>query len=71
MVKVSDKVRRINNLVAWEDAPEHLRYDASRVYCEGEPVKWIAEPQFSIFDVIATVCDGSLEFSGKHLTVKL
>ena len=26
--------------VAWSEAPEHLRYDASRVYYDGEPVKW-------------------------------
>lgn len=57
--------------VAWKDAPEHLRYDASRVYFDGKPVKWIAKPEGSVFDVVVTVCDGSLEFSGKHLTVKL
>lgn len=57
--------------VAWSEAPEHLRYDASRVYCDGEPVKWIAKPEYSVFDVVATVCDGSMEFSGKHLMVKL
>lgn len=28
--------------VAWSEAPEHLRYDASRVYFDGKPVKWIA-----------------------------
>lgn len=57
--------------VAWSEAPEHLRYDASRIYYDGEPVKWVAKPEGSVFDVVATVCDGSLEFSGKNLTVKL
>lgn len=57
--------------VAWSEAPEHLRYDASRVYCDGKPVKWIAKPEGAVVDVAVVLEDGCMEFSTKHLTVKL
>ena len=57
--------------VAWSEAPEHLRYDASRVYCDGEPVKWIAKPEGAFVDVAVVLEDGNMEFSTHGLTVKL
>ena len=57
--------------VAWEEAPEHLKYDASRVYWKGEPVKWIAKPEGANVNVAFTRPDGQMEFTGYHLTVKL
>ena len=57
--------------VAWSEAPEHLRYDASRVYCDGNPVKWIAKPEGAFVDVAVVLEDGSMEFSDYGLTVKL
>ena len=57
--------------VAWSEAPENLRYDASRVYCGGKPVKWVAKPEGSFVKAVVVLENGSLEFSGKHLTVKL
>lgn len=57
--------------VAWSEAPEHLRYDASRVYCEGKPVKWIAKPEGSFVKVVVVLENGCMEFSPHKLTVKL
>lgn len=57
--------------VAWCDAPEELKYDASRVYYRGEPVKWIAKPEGANVNVAFIRPDGEMEFSGYHLTVKL
>ena len=57
--------------VAWSEAPEHLRYDASRVYCDGNPVKWIAKPEGAFVDVAVVLEDGCMEFSTNSLTVKL
>lgn len=57
--------------VAWSEAPEHLRYDAIRVYCEGRPVKWIAKPEGAVVDVAVVLEDGCMEFSTNKLTVKL
>ena len=57
--------------VAWSEAPEHLRYDASRVYCDGKPVKWVAKPEGSFTDVVVVQENGIMGFSGKQLTVKL
>lgn len=57
--------------VAWSEAPEHLRYDASRVYYDGEPVKWIAKLEGAFTDVVVVLEDGSMEFSEHELTVKL
>ena len=57
--------------VAWSEAPEHLRYDSSQVYYDGETVKWIAKPEGAFVDVAVVLEDGSMEFSTKHLTVKL
>lgn len=58
--------------VAWEDAPEELKYDASRVYFDGEPVKWIAKPDGAVLtDVVYTTQDGIVRLSSDCLTVKL
>lgn len=57
--------------VAWSEAPEHLRYDSSRVYCEGKPVRWIAKPEGAFVDVAVVLEDGNMEFSAHGLTVKL
>lgn len=57
--------------VAWSEAPEHLRYDASRVYYDGKPVKWIAKPEGAVVDVAVVLEDGCMEFSEHKLTVKL
>lgn len=57
--------------VAWSEAPEHLRYDASRVYCEGKPVKWVAKPEGAFTDVVVVLENGVMEFSSHKLTVKL
>lgn len=57
--------------VAWSEAPEHLRYDASRVYYDGKPVKWIAKPEGAFVDVAVVLEDGNMEFSTHGLTVKL
>ena len=57
--------------VAWSEAPEHLRYDASRVYCDGEPVKWIAKPEGAFTDVVVVLENGFMEFLAHKLTVKL
>ena len=57
--------------VAWSEAPEHLRYDASRVYCDGKPVKWIADPEGSAHRVVYVQDNGVMEFFPDRLTVKL
>lgn len=57
--------------VAWSEAPEHLRYDASRVYYDGEPVKWIAKPKGAFTDVVVVQENGIMRFSTHNLTVKL
>ena len=57
--------------VAWSEAPEHLRYDASRVYYDGEPVKWIAKPEGAFTDVVVVQENGIMRFSTHNLTVKL
>ena len=58
--------------VAWKDAPEHLKYDASRVYYGGKPVKWIAKPEgVSHTDAVFTTQDGFILASSDYLTVKL
>lgn len=58
--------------VAWADAPEHLKYDASRVYYGGEPVKWIAKPEGAFHtDVVFTTQDGFILALSDYLTVKL
>ena len=57
--------------VAWSEAPEHLRYDASRVYYDGEPVKWIAKPEGAFTDVVVVQENGVMRFSTHNLTVKL
>ena len=58
--------------VAWVDAPEHLRYDASRVYFDGKPVKWIAKPEGCYgSDVVFVAAGGCLRCGTFSLTVKL
>jgi len=57
--------------VAWSEAPEHLRYDASRVYYDGEPVQWIAKPEGAFTDVVVVQENGIMRFSTHNLTVKL
>ena len=58
--------------VAWVDAPEHLKYDASRVYYGGKPVKWIAKPEGAFHtDVVFTTQDGFILALSDYLTVKL
>ena len=58
--------------VAWVDAPEHMKYDASRVYFDGNPVKWIAKPEGAVLaDVVYTTQDGIVRLSSDCLTVKL
>ena len=58
--------------VAWPEAPEELKYDASRVYFDGEPVKWIAKPEGTdLVDVVYTTQDGIVWLSSDLLTVKL
>lgn len=57
--------------VAWEDAPEHLKYDASRVYYRGEPVKWIAKPEGALAEVVYVMSDGNIQLLTGCLTVKL
>ena len=58
--------------VAWADAPEHLKYDAARVYYEGKPVKWIAKPEGAVLaDAVYTTQDGIIRLSSDRLTVKL
>ena len=58
--------------VAWSEAPEELKYDASRVYWKGEPVKWIAKPEGAdLADVVYTTQDGIVGLSSDCLTVKL
>ena len=57
--------------VAWEDAPEELKYDASRVYYRGEPVKWIAKPEGARAKVVYVMSDGSIQLLTGLLTVKL
>lgn len=43
--------------IAWSDAPEDLKYDASRVYYRGHPVKWIAKPEgaYPGYELVAIV----------------
>lgn len=58
--------------IAWVDAPEHLRYDASRVYYDGKPVKWIAKPEGAFYtDAVFTTQGGIVRVSSDCLTVKL
>lgn len=58
--------------VVWKDAPEHLKYDASRVYYDGKPVKWIAKPEGWIrSDMVFVAEDGTLRCGDDSLTVKL
>ena len=57
--------------VAWSEAPEHLRYDASRVYCDGKPVKWIAKPEGSTHRVVYVQDNREMGFSPDRITVKL
>lgn len=57
--------------VAWADAPEHLKYDASRVYYDGEPVKWIAKPEGASIIVVFVGQCGWLGYGGSNLMVKL
>ena len=57
--------------VAWSEAPEHLRYDASRVYFDGKPVKWIAKPEGSNSGVAYVDFLGTVMGSSSLLTVKL
>ena len=58
--------------VAWSEAPEELKYDASRVYYDGKPVKWIAKPEGAVLaDVVYTTQDGIVRLSSDCLTVKL
>lgn len=57
--------------VAWKDAPEHLRYEASRVYFDGKPVKWIAKPEGANIRVVFVSSDGWVRNGGTTLTVKL
>lgn len=57
--------------VAWLEAPEHLRYDASRVYYDGEPVKWIAKPEGAWSNVAFVNHYGFVQGSPDDLTVKL
>ncbi len=57
--------------IAWKDAPERLKYDASRVYCDGEPVKWIAKPEGAWSNVAYVNHEGVVLGSPDKLTVKL
>ena len=57
--------------IAWADAPDHLKYDASRVYYDGEPVKWIAKPEGAFTEVVVVQENGIMRFSTHNLTVKL
>ena len=57
--------------VAWKDAPERLKYDASRVYFDGKPVKWIAKPEGAFPEVVVVQENGIMRFSTHNLTVKL
>lgn len=58
--------------VSWKDAPEELKYDASRVYYGGKPVKWIAKPKGSHPPkVVYMMSDGNLNLLSHSLTVKL
>ena len=57
--------------VAWSEAPEHLRYDAIRVYFDGKPVKWIAKPEGSNSGVAYVDFLGTVMGSSSLLTVKL
>ena len=36
--------------IAWPDAPDDLKFDASRIYYRDEPVKWIAKPEGTNLD---------------------
>lgn len=58
--------------VAWEDAPEELKYDASRVYYRGALVDWIAKPEGKQSPkVVYMMCDGNIQFLTGGLMVKL
>ena len=59
--------------VAWKDAPEELKYDASRVYYGGEPVKWIAKPEGADkgMDAVFVTVDSFIIAGNEYLTVKL
>ena len=57
--------------VAWSEAPEHLRYDASRVYYDGKPVKWIVKPEGSNSGVAYVDFAGTVMGSASSLIVKL
>lgn len=58
--------------VAWMDAPEELKYDASRVYYRGKLVRWIAKPEGANSPkVVYMMNDGNLSLMPYGLTVKL
>ena len=57
--------------IAWSDAPDHLKYDASRVYYDGNPVKWIVKPEEAWSEVAYVDCDRVVRGSPDALTVKL
>ena len=58
--------------VAWVNAPEELKYDASRVYCGGEPVEWIAKPKgANLSDVVYVTHTGIIRCASEALKVKL
>ena len=57
--------------VAWSEAPEELKYDASRVYYDGKPVKWVAKPEGSHIRVVFVCSNGWVRNGGTTLTVKL
>lgn len=61
--------------IAWSDAPEDLKYDASRVYYRDQPVKWIAKPEGAHpdFDLVAIVNNNGVpSFTiPKYLKVKV
>ena len=57
--------------VSWTEAPEHLRYDASRVYCDGKPVKWIVKTEEAWSRVAYVDYSGIVQGCSDALNVKL
>lgn len=58
--------------IAWEDAPEELKYDSIRVYYDGQPVKWIAKPEWAdLADVVYVAHTGVIRCASEALMVKL
>ena len=57
--------------IPWKDAPEELKYDASRVYRDGIPVKWIAKVPEAATGVAYVKYDSVVQGSYTYLTVRL